>query len=87
MEELAGRFYLSVNQFIRVFRAETGYTPYEYLKRYRLLKACELLRMTEIPVVEIGRRVGFPNASNFIYQFRRQMGQTPAMFRAQSGGR
>lgn len=85
LEELSRVFYLSKNQLSRVFHAQTGYTPYEYLKRYRLLKACELLQVTALPVEEVGRRVGFGNGSNFIYQFRSLYGMTPRTYRQRFG--
>lgn len=81
MAQLSRSFYLSQNHLIRIFREATGYTPYEYLKRYRLLKACELLQTTDHTVEEIGATVGFPNNSNFIYQFRSQYGVTPCTYR------
>jgi len=81
LTELSMRFHISKNQLIRVFQADTGYTPYEYLKMYRLLKACELLQLTNNTVEEIGISAGFPNISNFIFQFKRQYGMTPNNYR------
>ena len=75
-------FFLSQNQLIRVFQSETGYTPYEYLKKYRLIKACELLQITDILVAEVSSRVGFSSKSNFIFQFRTEYGITPGQYRA-----
>lgn len=81
MKELSGRFYLSTAQINRVFRVETGCTPYEYLKRYRLLKASELLEYTRLSIQEIAARTGFGTVSNFIVQFRGEMGETPGQYR------
>lgn len=78
---LADANYLSQQHMIRVFKAETGYTPYEYLKKYRLKKAAELLSFTDFPVTEIAAFTGFPSSSNFIYQFRKEHGMTPAKYR------
>lgn len=80
-DDLSQMLYVSRNQLIRVFERDTGYTPYEYLKRYRLLKACELLQMTSLPVGDIGRQTGFRNSSNFSSQFHRQYGITPQAYR------
>lgn len=84
LEELCGEYYLSVNQIIRSFQKKTGYTPHEYLKRYRLLKACELLTGTGAPVCEIAVAVGYRNSSHFAAQFRACYGMTPTEYR--SGG-
>ena len=86
MDALSRRFYLSQNQLIRLFHARTGYTPGDYLKKYRLLKACEWLLTTELPVGEVGRRVGYGNASHFTARFREQYGMTPTAYRRQHAG-
>ena len=81
LAQLGERFYLSVNHLIRIFRDYTGYSPYEYLKRYRLLKTCELLQSTDVSVGEIGRRVGYRNASHFAAQFHKLYGLSPHEYR------
>jgi AraC-like DNA-binding protein len=81
LEDLRRHFYLSPNQLIRSFQKVTGYTPHEYLQRYRLNKACELLLGTDLPTGEIGRRVGYPNNSHFTAQFRQCYGMTPTAYR------
>lgn len=81
LAKLCKNFHISQNQFIRIFQAEMGYTPYEYLKKHRLLKACEFLQMTNQPIEEIGKLVGFPNSSNFIFQFKAQYNVTPNTYR------
>ncbi len=81
ISKLCEEFFVSQNQLIRVFRREIGYTPYEYMKNYRLLKACELLQLTNYTINEIGALVGFQNRSNFIFQFRLKYGITPCSYR------
>ena len=82
LEEFSKQFFLSKNQIIRIFRKRTGYAPYEYIKHYRLLKACELLQGTEIPAGEVGSRVGYCNNSHFAAQFRECYGMTPSEYRS-----
>ena len=81
LAKLSRMFHISKNQLIRIFQADTGYTPYEYLKMFRLLKACELLQMTNNSIEEIGRLTGFPSTSNFIFQFKKKYGMTPNNYR------
>ena len=81
LEDLSHLFFLSQNQLIRVFRKRTGYTPYEYIKRYRLTKACELLEGTDLQICEIARRVGYGNSSHFTAQFGMQYGISPKEYR------
>ena len=81
LDDFCNLFFLSKNQIIRVFRKRTGYSPYEYIKQYRLMKACELLQSTKLPVNEIGICVGYCNNSLFSAQFRECYGMTPVQYR------
>lgn len=81
MEVLARENYLSEQHMIRIFRNATGCTPYEYLKKYRLQKAKQLLIYTELPLAEIALQTGFSGVNNFICQFRREWGVPPGQYR------
>ena len=70
INELAAKNYISVQHMIRIFHTDTGYTPYEYLKKYRLQKAYELLTHSGLSITEIADRTGFSSTNNFIYQFK-----------------
>ena len=81
LDELSGRFYLSQNQIIRIMKTRTGYTPHEYLVRFRLARACELLQNTSDSIGEIGRAVGYENGSHFSAVFRSFYGISPGEYR------
>ena len=78
---LSQKYYISVPQLIRRFRAETGMTPYAYLMHIRLQTAEMYLRYTNMSVDEISRKTGFSTASNFIMQFKKMYGSTPQKYR------
>lgn len=81
VEQLARAGNLSKFHFVRLFRQQTGTTPYQYLTYYRINQAKHLLRTTQLPVGEIAARVGYAGESNFIHQFRSNEGETPAQYR------
>lgn len=81
IEDLAHENYLSEQHLIRLFRSATGYTPYEYLKKYRLMKAKQLLANTDLSLTEIALQTGFSGVNNFICQFRREWGIPPRQYR------
>jgi len=81
LQELSEKYYLSVAQLLRRFRAVTGMTPYAYLTAIRIHAAELYLQYTDLTVGEIGRRTGFSGESNFIAHFRRANGVTPRQFR------
>ena len=72
---------LSQSQFLRAFREATGEPPHRYLVRLRLQRARELLEHTELPVIEVGLRCGFEQASHFATAFRTSFGVSPRAWR------
>lgn len=86
LSQLSQQFYLSPNHLIRLFRQGTGYTPYEYIKHYRLIKAGEWLLTTTTPINEIARELGYRNQSHFSAQFHRLYGLTPREYRRMFDG-
>jgi AraC-like DNA-binding protein len=73
---------LSPYHFIRAFRAATGLTPHQYVRRRRLERAMDLLVTTPRPVTEICDAVGFRSLGSFSSLFRRVTGETPRAYRA-----
>jgi transcriptional regulator GlxA family with amidase domain len=84
LSELAALTRLSPFHFLRLFKRETGVTPYRFLIQTRIRRAIDLLRDTSRPVTEIAFTVGFTDLSNFINAFRREIGVSPGRYR-QSG--
>lgn len=80
--DISSRLYVSPEHLIRSFHEETGMTPYQYLKQYRLRRACTLLEETGMRVAEIAREVGYHSSSSFIAQFRELYGITPRTYRS-----
>ena len=66
-----------------IFRKFLGKTPIEYLTEYRILKALELLRDTDLSITEISMRCGFGGASYFTEKFVELMSFTPSEYRKQ----
>lgn len=62
------------------FKGETGYTFNDYLNRYRMQRAVELLKEGKFRVYEIAEQVGFSDYKYFIKVFRKYMGCSPARF-------
>ena len=64
-----------------LFRTRLGKTPMEYLTQYRLEKACQLIRNTELPITQIAHACGFDSASYFSETFRKVLNVSPRRFR------
>ncbi|MHB8383927.1 MAG: helix-turn-helix transcriptional regulator, partial [Candidatus Binataceae bacterium] len=66
---------------IRIFKRETGVTPYHFLLQTRIRNSIEFLRDTAQPITGIAFDVGFSDLSNFINAFRREVGCSPREYR------
>lgn len=68
----------------KLFHAELGQTPTEYIQYVRMKRAVTLLYQTELPIQEVARRVGYPDALYFSKVFSQNYGVPPSRFRALS---
>jgi len=73
---------LSPSRFSRVFKAQTGSSPMQYIKLLRLKRASELLQTTSVSVKEVMFEIGLSDASHFVRDFHRIYGATPGQYRA-----
>jgi AraC-like DNA-binding protein/CheY-like chemotaxis protein len=71
---------MSVCVFSRAFKAQYGMTFRDYLQRYRIGRACELLRQGLHGATDAGLAVGFEDASHFSRAFRRVLGISPTAY-------
>jgi AraC family transcriptional regulator len=81
LADLAATAELEPFSFLRLFKRQTGVTPYRFLLRTRMRRAVELLRDTSRPITDIAFDVGFGDLSNFINAFRREVGVSPRRYR------
>jgi AraC-like DNA-binding protein/two-component sensor histidine kinase len=69
------------NYISEIFRLETALSPWDYLTRYRIHKAKELLLRNDDTVTNIALRVGFNDLAYFSRVFHRLTGTSPLEFR------
>jgi AraC family transcriptional regulator len=81
IENIAEMVKVSVFHFSRLFKKSLGFSPYEYLLKYRMNKAKTLLLHTKLPIEEIAVMVGFQDAPTFIRAFKRLEEITPLKYR------
>lgn len=73
-------------RFMSFFKESTGESFVEYLNRFRVAKAKDLLATTNRTISDIGLDTGFCNQSYFGVVFRRIAGMTPLNYRKQAAG-
>ena len=79
LAELAG---FSTSHFSARFRAVTGFSVTEYVKRLRMARARQLLITSDHTVADIARAVGYPDPFYFSRQFTAVHGTCPRTYRA-----
>ncbi|MGH1561643.1 GlxA family transcriptional regulator [Mumia sp. DW29H23] len=73
---------VSVRHLGRVFAAEVGTTPAQYVRNVRLEEAARQLESTTEPLSVVARRCGFASAEVMRQAFVRRHGTTPSAYRA-----
>jgi AraC-like DNA-binding protein len=86
VEDYAERVGCSVRTLTRASLAATGRSAKQVIEDRVALEAKRLLAGTDLAVAEIGRRLGFPEPTNFGRFFQREVGQSPGAFRQEASG-
>jgi transcriptional regulator GlxA family with amidase domain len=78
---LATQFNMATRTFNRRFKSATGQTPVDYVTNTRMTFACDLLKNTDLSILEIAGFSGFKDATWFSSRFRHWSGDTPKAYR------
>lgn len=81
LENIATVTYLNPNYFSEMFKNQTGENFVDYLTRYRMEKAKELLKDVRMKTYEVSHKVGFDNADYFCKVFKKVVGVPPGQYR------
>ena len=65
IENIASFCGLNRTYFGRIFKETVGKSPQQFLLSYRMAKAAELLKLTDLSISDIGNAVGYPNQLHF----------------------
>ncbi len=80
--DMAKAVNLTAPHLCRLFKAEVGHPPLQYLKQLRMREAVGLLESTFLSVKEVMLKVGFKDESHFVRDFKAIFGVTPTQYRA-----
>lgn len=81
LDQLEMMFNKSKYSICREFTLYLGTSPLQYLNHRRIEEAKKLLLSTDMPVHEVGSRVGIENTNHFINLFKKNTGATPFAFK------
>ena len=81
LKEVADEVFLSQNYLSELFKKEMGEGFYDFLSRYRIQVAKDLLLTTNLRVYEVAQNVGYNDSITFGRAFKKLTGATPNSFR------
>lgn len=82
LREVAAAVNISPGHLTSTVRRRTGRTVLDWIVERRMVQARRLLAGTDLPVADVGRRVGYPDPGYFARVFARAHGVSPARWRA-----
>lgn len=84
VEDIASVCGLNRSYFGKIFRDTVGKSPQEFLLNYRMVKATELLKLTNLSIGDISNAVGYSNQLHFSRAFKNIYGESPRNWRNQN---
>ncbi len=81
VEDIAATCGLNRSYFGKIFKEELGKSPQEFLLSYRMIKAAELLKLTQLSIGDISNAVGYSNQLHFSRAFKNMYGLSPREWR------
>ena len=82
VDDIAKAVGVSRSHLYRVFMANVGQSPIDYLTDYRISEACHLLKNTSLSIAEIAVSVGFFDQFYFSRVFKKVKGVPPSRYLA-----
>jgi len=66
---------------LRIFKELTGYTPYEYIRRYRLTQGARRLAGGNVRIADVASYVAFDTHEGFTRAFSKEFGVSPETYK------
>jgi AraC family transcriptional regulator len=81
LDAMAAQVGISPLYLARAFKGAIGQSPHQYVLMRRIERAKELLRNTDMPIVDVALSVGFSSQSHLSHWMIRHTGVSPAAYR------
>lgn len=87
VENIAAVCGLNRSYLGKIFHENMGKSPQAFLISYRMSKAAELLKLTDLSIADIGNAVGYPNQLHFSRAFKNVYGIPPRQWRYENAAK
>jgi AraC-like DNA-binding protein len=84
LDTIAKKAFMSPRYFQMLFKKTTGESFITFIRKYKIQKACDLLRETDLTVEEVMQQVDMKDPKNFYNTFKKYVGVTPKKYRDES---
>lgn len=81
VEDMASAVNMSRSVFFRKLKMLTGLSPVEFLRKFRIKRAAELIKKGDYNISQIAFMTGFNDAHYFSKIFKQQFGMTPTEYK------
>lgn len=81
MEDVASAINCSRSRLFQAFKSSTGQTPNDFLQRLRVARAAELLKTSDMRLIDIALECGFATSQYFSFVFSKYYDLPPKHFR------
>lgn len=81
VEDIADSAGMNRKSLYTVFKKLTGFSPRDYLIYYRMCKATNLLKVTNLSVETVAVSVGYRDQFHFSKEFKKNVGYSPSEYR------
>lgn len=86
VEGIARYIGLNRSYFGAIFKEQTGETPQEFLLKYRMEKAKELMKNHALSIGDVARSTGYDDPLLFSKMFKKLVGVSPSKYKKESSG-
>ena len=81
VHNVAERFEYTSDHISRLFKQQTGASLQEWIIDFRIKKAAELLKNSELTIWQVADRCGYEYIEHFVRLFKKRNGVTPTEYR------
>ena len=83
-DAIANDLNINYQYLLKLFKKQTGLTPYQYFLQLRIARAQDLLSHTDLSIKEIAAHLKFDNQYYFSRIFKKKTGITPSAWKAEA---
>lgn len=82
IEQITSELAVNYQYLLKIFKNQTGFTPYQYYLNLRIARAQDILLHTNLRIKEVAAQMNFENQYYFSKIFKKKTGYSPSDWKA-----